>query len=149
MARDSEGNLIRPVVAVDDELITERHHAEHLRPERLAAQLITGQVQAGEVNYLDQTEAAFSLQEALDRIELAEERFMQLDPELRLLAGNDIRRFEEMLADPDQLDLLVEHGLPVVIPDSEQVEDLSTAPATTEAPVEGTPPLETPTEAPS
>lgn len=149
MAHDAEGNLVRPVVQVDDELITERHHAEHLRPERLAARLVTGDLQAGEVNYLDQTRAAFSLQEALDRIEQAVSNFEQLPLDVRLLARNDVLVFEAMLQDREQLQLLVDHGLPVAIPDSERVEDPSTAPATTEAPAEGTSPLETPADAPS
>ena len=62
--------------------------------------------------------------EALTRVKTAEADFYDLPAKVRTLAENDPGKFLEMVRDPDQVDELVEAGLPESFAD--QVADLVT-----------------------
>lgn len=51
------------------------------------------------------------LQEAMDTIQVAQERFMELDASIRAAAENSLPQFLDMLNDPQQVELLQELGL--------------------------------------
>lgn len=51
------------------------------------------------------------LQEAIEQIQVQQDRFMELDASIRAAAENSLPRFLDMLNDPEELELLQELGL--------------------------------------
>lgn len=113
MARDADGNLVSPVVGRDDTKITEEHHAEHLDVARMAQMYVESGLGPPDVVYGDTTESVRSLQEALDRIELARDKFERMPARVRELALNNPVRLEEMLGNEQEVQKLVDAGLQV------------------------------------
>ena len=111
MARREDGSLICPQVGPDDTLITERHHAAHLDVASIANAVMAGQREVPELVYGDMTTTAQSLQEALDRIEMAQDQFDAIPANVRLKADNSIVRFAEMLETEESTQVLVDAGL--------------------------------------
>lgn len=115
MARDADGNMMKPKVGSDDTLITEQHHAEHLDVAKIAASVLRGEArEIPEVVYGDTTRTARGLQEALDLIEDAQQRFDNYPEAVRLRAGNSLVRLQGMLETDEGCADLVDAGLPIV-----------------------------------
>lgn len=56
--------------------------------------------------------SALSYHEALSRVRQAQADFMELPAEVRKVADNDPGKFVELLADPEQLQRMIDQGLP-------------------------------------
>lgn len=111
--RDEDGKIIAPHVRIrtDETIITERHHAEALNVGALARQVLAGERQVPTPVYRDTTADPQGLQDALDRIEAAQDAFEQLPAAVRLAADNDLVRLETMLQTEDGVAELVAAGL--------------------------------------
>lgn len=101
----------RPTMPIDETVITERHHAADLDVGAIARKVLAGEMELSAPVYRDTTNDPRSLQDAIDRIEHAQDVFEALPAKVRLLADNSVTRFAEILDDPDMLPELEAAGL--------------------------------------
>ncbi len=109
--------------------------------------LDTGEIKhlaKGQPMYGDFSEAT-DYQDAVTRVQNADDRFMELPAEVRALCGNDPAVFLDLVSDPDGLDQLIESGLPI---ERRPIEDDTPTPPpeTPPAPITTTPVDTPPTE---
>ena len=141
--RDEDGNIIAPRITVptDDTIIVERHHAEQLNVAALARQVLEGERLVPTPVYRDTTSDPQGLQDALDRIDAAQDAFESLPAAVRLKADNNMVKLEAMLATEDGLQELVDAGLDLG-------PEVTSSPVTNSETAEGTPVDSLPTSSP-